>query len=426
MAVKLLICDDSAFFRNRLKSLLSQDPDLQVIGIAEHGAQAVEMARTLQPDVITMDYEMPVMDGISAVRLIMAERPVPILMFSSLTYEGARVTFDALEAGAVDFLPKSFEDLTSNSANLAKLLSARIKGLARKAGGTGAESAAPRSGRITGSARPAPGPDLRPAPVTAKSVPTRKPMLAPERSPVLERSPVSERPKPARSPADRSLVDRSPTDRGPTDRGPTDRNSSLDRGVFERARQAGIVLIGTSTGGPIALQKVISELKPGFSRPVVLVQHMPSTFTPAFAERLNKLSALSVSQVEDGQVLKNGCVYIAPGGMQTFLERSGSQVIARIIAGDARINYKPCVDITFGSAAKAYDGKALGIVLTGMGSDGLEGARLLKSRGAVIMTQDEASCVIYGMPQAVDKAGLSDCSLDLLKFPVLLNQMFAS
>ncbi|GAA3948253.1 chemotaxis response regulator protein-glutamate methylesterase [Allohahella marinimesophila] len=414
MAVKLLICDDSAFFRNRLKSLLSQDPDIQVVGIAEHGAMGVEMARNLKPDVITMDYEMPVMDGISAVRLIMAERPVPILMFSSLTYEGARVTFDALEAGAVDFLPKSFEDLTSNSANLAKLLSVRIKGLARKTGLADGATAAPpvKSGRITGTARPAAQASPEPVPVSTA------PKIAPFRPapPAHERASITERPKP----------ERVPVERGSTERGPLEKNGSLDRSTFERARQAGIVLIGTSTGGPIALQKVVSELKPGFSRPVVLVQHMPSTFTPAFAERLNKLSALSVAQIEDGQVLKNGCVYIAPGGMQTFLERSGSQVIARIIAGDERINYKPCVDITFGSAAKAFDGKVLGIVLTGMGQDGLEGARLLKSRGAVIMTQDEASCVIYGMPQAVDRAGLSDCSLDLLKFPVLLNQMFAS
>ena len=414
MAVKLLICDDSAFFRNRLKSLLSQDTDIHVVGVAEHGAMAVEMARNLKPDVITMDYEMPVMDGISAVRQIMAERPTPILMFSSLTYEGARVTFDALDAGAVDFLPKSFEDLTSNSTQLGKLLGARIKGLANKAGGA-AQAAPKQSGRITGTARP-----TAEQQVTVKATPSK---------PIPQR-PVARTPAigavPGHGKAQLISPERALQARALTERGGTERSGNLDRAVFERARQAGVVLIGTSTGGPIALQKLISELKPGFNRPVVLVQHMPSTFTPAFAERLNKLSVLSVTQIEEGQVLKSGCVYIAPGGMQTFLERSGSQVIARIIAGDERINYKPCVDITFGSAAKAYDGRVLGIVLTGMGSDGLEGARLLKSRGAVIMTQGEASCVIYGMPQAVDKAGLSDCSLDLLKFPVLLNQMFAS
>ena len=174
-----------------------------------------------------------------------------------------------------------------------------------------------------------------------------------------------------------------------------------------------MVAIGTSTGGPVALQKVLTELPASFPAPIVLIQHMPASFTPAFAERLNRLCRIEVRQAEDGDVLRPGLALLAPGGKQMMIENRSGQARVRILASDERLNYKPCVDITFGSAAKSFHDKVLAVVLTGMGADGREGARLLKQSGSQVWAQDEASCVIYGMPMAVVKANLSDAVYSL-------------
>jgi two-component system chemotaxis response regulator CheB len=166
-----------------------------------------------------------------------------------------------------------------------------------------------------------------------------------------------------------------------------------------------MVAIGTSTGGPIALQKILSELPANFPYPIILVQHMPGTFTPAFAERLNNLCQIKVKQAEDGEQLRAGVALLAPGGKQMLVDGRGGAARVRIIAGDERLHYRPCVDVTFGSAARAFPGKTLGIILTGMGADGKEGCRLMKQSGSTIWAQDEKTCVIYGMPAAVVNAG---------------------
>jgi two-component system chemotaxis response regulator CheB len=174
-----------------------------------------------------------------------------------------------------------------------------------------------------------------------------------------------------------------------------------------------VVAIGTSTGGPVALQKVLTALPANFPAPIVLVQHMPASFTPAFAERLNKLCRIQVKQAEDGDILKPGHALLAPGGKQMMIENRGGQARVRILPGDERLNYKPCVDVTFGSLARSFPGKTLGVILTGMGADGKEGCRMMKQSGSVIWSQDEKTSVIYGMPMAVAKAGLSDEILPL-------------
>ena len=174
-----------------------------------------------------------------------------------------------------------------------------------------------------------------------------------------------------------------------------------------------LVAIGTSTGGPVALQNVLTKLPGDFPHPILLIQHMPATFTAAFAARLNGLCQIVVKEAEDGDVLRPGHAYLAPGGKQMLLEGRGPGARLRIIEGNDKVNYKPCVDITFASAAKIYGDKVLAIVLTGMGADGRDGARLLKDQGATIWAQDEASCVVYGMPQAVAKAGIASESLPL-------------
>ncbi|MHA6161161.1 protein-glutamate methylesterase/protein-glutamine glutaminase [Pseudomonas sichuanensis] len=362
MAVKVLVVDDSGFFRRRVSEILSADPTIQVVGTATNGKEAIDQALSLKPDVITMDYEMPMMDGITAVRHIMQRCPTPVLMFSSLTHEGARVTLDALDAGAVDYLPKNFEDISRNPQKVQQMLCEKVHTLARSNRRFGAYSSpAP-------AAAPAPASSHAPATSFAGSAPARPAAPVRTAAPAAAHSPAPKR-KPYK-----------------------------------------LVAIGTSTGGPVALQRVLTQLPAGFPAPIVLIQHMPAAFTKAFAERLDKLCKISVKEAEDGDVLRPGLALLAPGGKQMMVDGRGT---VKILPGDERLNYKPCVDITFGSAAKSYGDKVLSVVLTGMGADGREGARLLKQGGSTVWAQDEASCVIYGMPMAIVKANLADAVYSL-------------
>ena len=364
MAVKVLVVDDSGFFRRRVSEILSADSNIQVVGTATNGKDAIDQALALKPDVITMDYEMPMMDGITAVRHIMQRCPTPVLMFSSLTHEGARVTLDALDAGAVDFLPKNFEDISRNPEKVKQLLCEKILSISR-------------SNRPVRSYS-APAPVAAPAPTTASS----------SIGSYASNAPV--RPVPAPIPA----------------RVPAASHSS----PAPKRKAYKLVAIGTSTGGPVALQRVLTQLPASFPAPIVLVQHMPAAFTKAFAERLDKLCHISVKEAEDGDILRPGLALLAPGGKQLMIDGRGA---VKILPGDDRLNYKPCVDITFGSAARSYGDKVLAVVLTGMGADGREGARLLKQAGSAVWAQDEASCVIYGMPMAIVKAELADAVYSL-------------
>lgn len=379
MTVSVLVVDDSGFFRKRLTEILGATGEIEVVATATNGREALQLVEKHRPDVITMDYEMPVMDGITAVREIMASRPTPVLMFSSLTYEGARVTLDALEAGAVDFLPKNFEEIARTSSKLQEVLRKRILEVARSRPGGGTGSAA---GSRQGAAPAA-------APETGRSPPGG-----------AKRQQPAERTRPASRQRETAGTSRAATGSATTSR-PTP------------ARHYAVVGIGTSTGGPIALQKVLAELPAGFPAPIVLVQHMPASFTPAFAERLNKLCRIKVRQAEDGDVLEPGTAYLAPGGQQMLVENKGGSGKIRIIPDDGRLNYRPCVDVTFGSLARNFPGKTLGVILTGMGADGKEGCRMMKQSGSVIWSQDENTSVIYGMPMAVAKAGLTDEVLPL-------------
>ncbi|MDT8428984.1 MAG: chemotaxis response regulator protein-glutamate methylesterase [Pseudomonadales bacterium] len=350
MTIRVLVVDDSGFFRRRLCELIASHPLLEVAGSATNGQEAISKAESLKPDVITMDYEMPVMDGITAVREITRTLAIPVLMFSSLTYEGARVTLDALEAGAIDYLPKNFEEISRNPDETRKLLCERIILVSRSR---------PNRNR----------PSI--AATTAKAMPP-----------------------------DRAVADSK-----------------------RRHSAASLVVIGASTGGPMALQQVLVNLPANFPVPVLLVQHMPGSFTKAFAERLNRLCRVSVAEAEDGQTLQAGKVLLAPGGMQMVLD-GRRQGTVKVISGDERLNYRPSLDLTFGSAAREYGSRVLGIVLTGMGADGKEGARMLKEQGAKIWAQDEQSCVIYGMPMAVMRAGLVDEQLDLAEIGQRLCEEF--
>ena len=348
MAVKVLVVDDSGFFRRRVSEILSSDPNIQVVGTATNGREAIEQALALKPDVITMDYEMPMMDGITAVRQIMQRCPTPVLMFSSLTHEGARVTLDALDAGAVDYLPKNFEDISRNPDKVKQLLCEKVHTVSRSNRRHGSQLSSP----APSSAEPASLGRARVAP----AVPARGSV-----APATHAAP--------------------------------------------RRKSYRLVAIGTSTGGPVALQRVLTQLPANFPAPILLIQHMPAAFTKAFAERLDKLCQIRVKEAEDGDALRPGLALLAPGGKQMMVDGRGQ---VRILPGDERLNYRPCVDVTFGSAAKAFQDKVLAVVLTGMGADGREGARMLKQAGSQVWAQDEASSVIYGMPMAVAKANLTD------------------
>ncbi|PIB62976.1 chemotaxis response regulator protein-glutamate methylesterase [Pseudomonas sp. 2822-17] len=367
MAVKVLVVDDSGFFRRRVSEILSADPSIQVVGTATNGKEAIDQAIALKPDVITMDYEMPMMDGITAVRHIMQRCPTPVLMFSSLTHEGARVTLDALDAGAVDFLPKNFEDISRNPEKVKQMLCEKVHSISR-------------SNRRSLFSAPTPAP----APVAPAAAPTSSSFSRPAPAPVARPAPP-----PVRTSAPAAGHSHSPAPK---------------RKAYK------LVAIGTSTGGPVALQRVLTQLPANFPAPIVLIQHMPAAFTKAFAERLDKLCRISVKEAEDGDILRPGLALLAPGGKQMMVDGRGA---IKILPGDERLNYKPCVDITFGSAAKSYGDKVLAVVLTGMGADGREGARLLKQGGSAIWAQDEASCVIYGMPMAIVKADLADAVYSL-------------
>lgn len=368
MSVRVLVVDDSAFFRKRVCEILESVASITVVGTASNGREGVEQVAKLKPDVVTMDYEMPVMDGVTAVRNIMASHPTPVLMFSSLTYEGARVTLDALDAGAVDFLPKNFEDIARDASKIQTVLKQRILAIAKKPSRSSPARPLERSA------------DRRSAPVANPDAP--KARTASALKTALESASTPQR-------------------------------AEGGRGRRKLRHKVDLLVIGTSTGGPVALQKIITRLPAALPVPILLIQHMPATFTPAFAERLNGLSAIEVKHAEDGDVLRKGQALLAPGGMQMVLKQAPSGTQVNILEGDERLTYKPSVDLTFGSASRAYPGKVLAVVLTGMGADGREGCRLLKSAGSSVWTQSEQSCVVYGMPMSVDRAGYSDASFDV-------------
>jgi two-component system chemotaxis response regulator CheB len=363
MAYTVLVVDDSTFFRRRVREILEQDPQLNVIGDAKDGVEAVRLAAELRPDVITMDVEMPVMDGINAVRKIMASNPIPILMFSSLTHDGAEATLDALEAGALDFIPKKFEDIARNRKEAIDLLQSRVKALGRR------------------------------------------------KSQVRLSRPASQVSSPGTTRGTKMFM-----------RSNTSLNDAVSTKTSQFASTSGkhykLLAIGTSTGGPVALQTILTQLPASFPYPILLVQHMPGTFTTAFAERLNSACKIQVKEAAAGDKLMAGHAYLAPGGKQMLIEGSVRDPRIRITesSGMDQITYKPSVDLTFASVARIFSGDVLALILTGMGADGREGCRALKANGAKIWAQDESSCVVYGMPQAVTAANIAEKSIALNDF----------
>lgn len=345
--IKVLVVDDSAFVRRSLIAILEKDPDIKVVGAATNGAEGVAKAGELDPDVITMDVEMPKMNGLQALERIMAENPCPVIMVSSLTSEGADTTLRALELGALDFMPKLSSGTLPDVARLEKEMAAKIKALARRKGIMRLRF---RSGKSREAAKAASAPAPRPQP---------------------------------------------------------------------RIRGAGqhvpfeVVSIGVSTGGPPAVQKVLTAIPAGFPVPILIAQHMPAAFTGPFATRLNSMCAITVKEAEDGERARPGTAFICPGGMHLRLENRGGSLYVAVTEEPKDALYKPSANVLMETTAKAAATKALGVTLTGMGNDGIEGTKVLKQRGGHTIAQNEESCVVYGMPKAVVDAGLADEIVDI-------------
>ena len=349
--ISVVVVDDSAFMRKALATMLEKDPDISVVATARDGQEGLELIRKHNPDVITLDIEMPRMDGLTALKHIMMEMPKPVLMVSSLTVEGAEATLKAMELGAVDFIPKQLSKVSLDIVKIEEDLRAKVKQIARR------RFLPPSHMR-----RPAHAP-AAPAPAAA--------------SHTHEAEPRKEFHKPSGS----LLHD--------------------------------VVAIGVSTGGPPAVQKVLSALPADFPASIIIAQHMPAAFTGPFAKRLDSVCQVSVKEAETGDKLAPGKVFIAPGGKHLKLLQKVSRVEIEITTEPADALYKPSANVLVASAAEAVGKRALGVILTGMGSDGLEGVKVLKQKGGRALAQSDATCVVYGMPKAIVDAGLADEIIDI-------------
>ena len=352
--ISVLVVDDSAFMRKSLTIMLESDPGIKVVGTARNGEEGLIQAKNLKPDIITLDIEMPVMDGLTALKRIMSECPTSVLMVSSLTTEGAQATIKALELGAVDFIPKELSFVSVNITNIKDDLIQKIKEFVRQ------KQLKERLARIKISS----GPQLRKTLTFSRDIPS----------------------------------------------------------IGYKA-----VALGISTGGPFTLQKVLPALSAKLNVPFFIVQHMPPKFTKSLAERLNGLSALEVKEAEDGEEVKSNVVYLAPGGLHMKLKKNGLSSFAINITREPNDSlHRPSVDVMMNSVIDIYGKYTLGVIMTGMGKDGFEAVRNLKSIGGYAIAQEEESCVVYGMPKAIVDAGYADAILAAEKIPELINKVVAN
>jgi len=353
---RVVVVDDSALVRSLLAEIINRQPDMQCVGAAADPLLAREMIRSLNPDVLTLDVEMPRMDGLEFLARLMRLRPMPVVMVSTLTERGAEATLRALELGAVDFVAKPKIGVADGLRLLANDLTEKLRIAARatvhRANAMAASAPAPAAGA---------GATPRPAAPSMGRLSTEK-----------------------------------------------------------------IVFIGASTGGTEATRSVLMEL-PHDAPAVVITQHMPAGFTTSYAARLDGLCRIRVKEAEDGERILPGHAYIAPGGLHLSIERSGANYIARVRDGEPVNRHKPSVEVLFSSAARVVGPNALGIMLTGMGADGASAMREMRDAGAYNLAQDEASCVVFGMPREAIAAGATHEVLPLAQIaPRLLERLRAA
>ena len=344
---RVVVVDDSALVRSLLSEIINRQSDMECVGAAADPLIAREMIRNLNPDVITLDVEMPRMDGIDFLSKLMRLRPMPVVMVSTLTERGADVTLRALELGAVDFVAKPKIGVADGLKRLADDITDKVR-IAAKAQLRRPAPAAPQAAAAAGAPRPA--------------------GAAPARS-----------------------ANASPMGRLSTEK---------------------IIFLGASTGGTEATKEVLTQLPPDCPA-VVITQHMPPGFTKSYAARLDGLCRISVAEARDGERILPGHAYIAPGGMHLSVERSGANYIARVQDGEPVNRHKPSVEVLFKSAARVVGPNALGVMLTGMGADGARAMREMLDAGSYNYVQDEASCVVFGMPREAIVAGAASEVLPL-------------
>lgn len=330
--IRVVIVDDSAFARQALLRMLKTDPEIEVVGTAADGEEALQRIRELRPDVVTLDVQMPRMGGLEALEKIMAEHPVAVLLLSSLTQEGGEITLRGLELGAMDFVDKSSAQGSMNLLSLAEELKAKVHALA----GVPLERVRARL-------------PLRPRPRARATVP----------------------------------------------------------------KQVDVVVIAASTGGPTALQAVIPRLPDGLQTAVLVVQHMPAGFTRSLAQRLDSRSALPVREAEEGELVAPGTVLLAPGGQHLKLRRRGSRVKVWLDEEPRSALHRPSADVAMAAVARIYAARTVGVVLTGMGSDGTAGLKAIRSAGGRTLAEREDTCIIYGMPKSAIEAGVVDQTVPL-------------
>ena len=353
-SINVVVIDDSAFMRKSISMMLESDPAIKVVATARDGQDGINKIREFRPDLVTLDIEMPVMDGLSALRIIMKELPLPVIMISSLTSEGAQATLDALNLGAVDFIPKELSYVSVDIKKIREDLISKVKTIVRS-----------RPFRLR-PARPLPRPLSRPA----------------------------------------------------------GQGGSVWNIPASAGKKLKAVVLGISTGGPFALLQTIPKLPADFPVGIAIVQHMPPRFTKSLAERLDSLSALNVREAADGDVLEPGMVLLAPGGQHMTFRRKGGYVVATIGSEPSNTLYRPSADIMISSAVEVINGPLLGVIMTGMGKDGLEGLKRVKQNGGIVIAQDEDSCVVYGMPRAAVEEGVADAILPLDGIPGGMTRIF--
>ncbi|MDR6552799.1 chemotaxis response regulator protein-glutamate methylesterase [Paenibacillus qinlingensis] len=340
----ILVVDDSVFMRKIISDLITEHPQFKVIGTAKNGQEAIEQVKLLRPDAVTMDIEMPVMNGLDALKNIMEEQPTPVIMLSSLTQEGASETIRALELGAVDFIRKPSGSISLDLYKVKLLLHEKLQVAVRS--------------RMSG------------------TLPVRV------QAPLANVNPLSLRSKMIKETLNQldSVV-----------------AASSSTTHFNH-----VVAIGTSTGGPRALHQVISNIPAGFPAPILIVQHMPPNFTKSLAQRLNDISQIRVVEAADGEVLQTATAYVAPGGwhMVAYKESNRTYKI-RLTKEEPVSGHRPSVDVMFESLLKMSELKRHVVLMTGMGSDGAKGMLALKQSGAATtIAESEETCVVYGMPRA--------------------------
>ncbi len=339
--IRVLVVDDSAFMRVALRKMMEEDPKIKVVDVAKNGEEALDKIASLKPDIVTMDIEMPVMDGLTALEQIMKVMPLPVIMISALTMEGADSTFKALDLGAVDFIPKGGKSYVNlDIVKVSEQLRQKIHAIVMRQ-------------RLTKR-------------FSHTATPVRK---AARPKTLKAEQPVSNK----------------------------------------RSGKCQIVTIGTSTGGPMALTKILPQLPEDFRSSILIVQHMPPTFTNQFAQRLNSISKITVKEAQEGDVVQPGTVYLAPGGIHMKVKRESLSTYRIMLdPNPAELLFVPSVDVMMSSVADSVQMDALGVIMTGMGSDGLLGMSDLKKKGSVTIAQDENSCVVYGMPRVCVERGIID------------------